>query len=149
MVYQLAYASVATRPLDRDALVALLRQSRASNVARRVTGMLLCSDGRFFQLLEGSREDVSDLYARIAEDARHHDVTVLAERHRLLRRFPSWTMAFRDLVAEPVAEPGYHALFDEALERMPWAVEELLRRMGPSGPNGWPTVHRSRVLGLP
>lgn len=148
VVFQLAYASVATRPLDTDALVALLRQCRAQNVPRRITGMLLHADGRFLQLLEGTREEVRDLYATIAVDPRHRDVTVLTERHRLLRRFPSWTMAFRDLVAEPIAEPGYTALFDEALEQMPWAVEELLHRTGPSGPHGRPAVHPHRVLGL-
>ncbi|SEQ67585.1 BLUF domain-containing protein [Microlunatus flavus] len=149
MVFQLAYGSVASRSLDRDALLALLRQSRSNNTERGVTGMLLCSEGRFFQLLEGSRAEVLDLFATIAEDPRHHAVTTLAERHRLLRQFPSWTMAFRDLVTEPIAEPGYTALFDEALEKAPWAAVALLDRMRPSGPNGWPTVHPNRVLGLP
>lgn len=149
MVFQLAYASTAVRPLGRPDLVALLRQSRADNGGRRVTGMLLYADGRFLQLLEGTRNDVRALFAAIEADPRHHDVRVLAQRHRLLRQFPSWTMAFRDLVAEPIEEPGYTALVDEALEQVPWAVEELLARLGPSDPSGRPGLYRSRVLGLP
>lgn len=149
MVFQLAYASVAARPSARPDLVALLRQSRVNNAERGVTGMLLYRDGRFLQLLEGAQADVRALYATIAADPRHRDVTTIAERHRLLRQFPSWTMAFRDLVDEPIEEPGYTALVDEALEQVPWAVEALLDRVGPSGPNGWPGVQRSRVLGLP
>jgi hypothetical protein len=149
VVFQLAYASVAARPFDADALVALLRQSRADNVEHGVTGMLLYREGRFLQLLEGAQDDVRRLYATIVRDPRHRDVTTVAERHRLLRQFPSWTMAFRDLVGEPIAEPGYSALVDEALEQVPWAVEALLDRFGPAGPNGWPGVQRSRVLGLP
>jgi hypothetical protein len=149
VVFQLAYASVAVRPLEQAELVTLLRQSRSNNLEHHVTGMLLYRDGRFLQLLEGAPDDVRRLYASIALDPRHRDVTTIAERHRLLRQFPSWTMAFRDLLEEPITEPGYTALVDEALEQVPWAVEALLDRTGPSGRNGWPGVQRSRVLGLP
>ena len=149
MVFQLAYASVAAEAFDGAGLVTLLRRSRVDNLERRVTGMLLYREGRFLQLLEGSKDDVRRLYATIAADPRHHDVATIAERHRLLRQFPSWTMAFRDLVDEPIVEPGYTALVDEALEQVPWAVEALLDQLVPAGPNGWPGVQRSRVLGLP
>ena len=149
MVFQLAYASAAVRSLDRAELVALLKQSRANNAEHALTGMLLYREGRFLQLLEGPKGDVQRLYATIVADPRHRDVTTIAERHRVLRQFPSWTMAFRDLVDEPITEPGYTALVDEALEQVPWAVEALLDRFGPAGPNGWPGVHRSRVLGRP
>ncbi len=149
VVFQLAYASRAVVPLGTAELVDLLRRSRARNGGRRVTGVLIHHDGRFLQLLEGSRADVVALYAAIRDDPRHREVTTLTERHRLLRQFPGWTMAFRDLVEEPVEEPGFRALVEESLEQVPWAVEELLARLGPAGAQRWAALGRSRVLGRP
>ena len=149
MVLQLAYASTAVAPFGRPELVALLRQSRGRNVERRVTGMLLHDDGRFLQLLEGAREDVVTLYAAIVADPRHRNVTTLVERRRLLRQFPTWTMAFRDLGEEPITEPGFRALVGESLEQVPWAVDELLVRLGPTGRVAGAGLSRSRVLARP
>ena len=149
MVFQLAYASTAVAPLERDALVALLRQARSHNEARRITGVLLHSDGRFLQLLEGDRDEVRALYAVVAADPRHRDVVTLVERRRMVRQFPTWTMAFRDLVEEPVTEPGFRALVGESLEQVPWAVDELLVRLGPVASTRWSALQHSRVLGQP
>lgn len=148
MVFQLSYSSAAVRPLSHGALVDLLEQSRAANVAQRVTGMLLYRHARFLQLLEGDEAVVRALYASIAADDRHTDVRVLSERRRLLRQFPSWTMAFRDLAADPFPEPGYTALFEDAVECTGWAVDELVPRLRPARRTGRPVVHAGGVLGL-
>jgi hypothetical protein len=148
VVFQLVYSSAAVRPLTHEALVDLLEQARERNVDRRVTGMLLHRHGRFLQLLEGDERVVRDLYARITADARHRQVRTVGERRRLLRQFSTWTMAFRDLAEEPFTEPGCTALFEDAVESARWAVDELLVRLRPSGPQGRPVVHGSRALGL-
>ena len=148
MVFQLVYSSAAVRPPTREALVELLEQARTRNAARKVTGMLLYRGGRFLQLLEGEEEVVRDLYATIARDVRHQRVTTLTESRRLLRRFPTWTMAFRDLGDEPFAEPGCTALFEDAVESVRWAVDELMTRLRPAGGSGRPVIRTSRVLGL-
>jgi len=148
VVFQLSYSSAAVRPLSHGALVDLLEQSRAANVTRRVTGMLLYRHSRFLQLLEGDEAVVRALYAMIVADDRHTDVRVLSEGRRLFRQFPTWTMAFRDLATEPFGEPGYTGLFEDAVECTRWAVDELVPRLRPSGPTGRPVVHTSGVLGL-
>jgi hypothetical protein len=149
VVFQLAYASTAVEPFGRPELVALLRRSRGAPRCGCATGMLLHDAGRFLQLLEGDRDDVTTLYAAIVADSRHRDVTTLVERHRVLRRFPTWTMAFRDVGEEPIEEPGYRALVGESLEQVPWAVDELLARLGPTGHVGGGALSRSRVLARP
>jgi hypothetical protein len=148
MVFQLSYSSAAVRPLSHGALVDLLEQSRAANAARRVTGMLLHRHQRFLQLLEGDEAVVRALYATITADDRHTDLRVLGEGRRLLRQFPTWTMAFRDLAAEPFPEPGCTGLFEDAVESTRWAVDALVPRLRPAGPVGRPVVHTSGVLGL-
>ena len=148
MVFQLVYSSTAVQPLSHGALADLLEQSRADNVARRVTGMLLYRQRRFLQLLEGDEAVVRALYATISVDDRHSDMAVLREGRRLFRQFPTWTMAFRDLAAEPFSEPGYTGLFEDAVESTRWAVDELVPRLRPSGPVGRPAVHTGGVLGV-
>ena len=140
MVFQLVYSSTAVQPLGPVGLVELLTQCRADNAVRRVTGVLLCREHRFLQLLEGAEAVVRDLYAVIAADARHRDVVTLSEGWRPLRQFSGWSMSFRDLVQEPMAEPGYTALFEEAVENMPGAVDAFVPRVRPSGPTGRPVV---------
>lgn len=148
MVFQLVYASAATDACTREELVTLLTQARARNEACRITGMLLYREGRFLQLLEGDEQAVRRLYAAIRLDLRHRDVTMLCEGRRLLRQFPRWSMSFRDLDEDPLTEAGFTALFDDALDQVQWAVDELVTRLRPSGPPDRPRVHLSRMLGL-
>ena len=100
----------------------------------------LLRQGHRVQLLEGSEADVLRLYAVIEADERHRDVEVLSRRRRLLRQFASWNMAFRDLVEEPIKEPGYTSLFEDTVERVPGAVDHFVPRLRPTGPVGRPTI---------
>lgn len=147
-MFQLVYASTARQPFTSAELVGLLLHARASNAERGITGTLLYRDGRFLQLLEGEEDEVRRLYATIAADRRHHDVAVVAERRRLLRQFPSWTMAFRDLDEQPLAEPRYSAVLGDGGDAMQAAIDELVTRLRPSGPGDHSSVLASRVLGI-
>jgi hypothetical protein len=86
------YASRAVPAIDQDALVAILRKSKANNPAAGVTGVLCFSEGIFLQVLEGGRSAVSQLYNRIATDDRHTDVTLLCYEEIGERRFAGWSM---------------------------------------------------------
>jgi hypothetical protein len=55
------YANAAARDLGRDELDSILAQSRKGNARLGITGMLLCVDGSFFQVLEGERGAVNGL----------------------------------------------------------------------------------------
>ena len=148
MVFQLAYASTAVRPFAPEALVDLVDQARTNNAEHGLTGVLLYRRQRFLQLLEGEERAVLRLYAAIVADDRHEGVATLMRGRRIRRQFPTWTMAFRDLVVEPISEPGYTSLFEDAVDRMQGAVDELVPRLRPSGPTGRPVVRVSHGLGL-
>jgi Sensors of blue-light using FAD len=92
MLVRLLYASRAVEPIATDALMAILRQSKANNSRQGITGVLCCSNDMFLQVLEGGRSAVNRLYNRITADARHKDVELLnyAEIHE--RRFAGWSM---------------------------------------------------------
>ncbi|MDE2082991.1 MAG: BLUF domain-containing protein [Burkholderiales bacterium] len=92
MLVRLMYASRALPATDQDALVAILRKSKANNPGLGVTGVLCFSQGIFLQALEGGRAAVNQLYNRIAADPRHTEVTLLAYEEIGERRFAGWSM---------------------------------------------------------
>jgi Sensors of blue-light using FAD len=147
VVFQLTYVSSAVRPWTQAELVGLLEQARTHNAERAVTRMLLYRDGRFLQLLEGAEGEVRALYARITADARHRDRAVVRTRRRLLRQFPGWTMAFRDLGAEPLTTPGYADVLGDAAAGLDPVVADLVARLRGSDPYRRAAPYGSRVLG--
>jgi hypothetical protein len=90
-LYQLVYVSSAT--LCEQGLPELLRASRRRNLARGVTGMLLLHAGAFLQALEGRKQEVLRLYARIERDPRHASPRVLL-RDEVARRSFAWPLGF-------------------------------------------------------
>jgi hypothetical protein len=92
MLVRLLYASRAVPAVDQDALVAILRKSKANNLTLGVTGVLCFSQGIFLQVLEGGRGPVNRLYNRIAADPRHTDVELLCYEEIGERRFAGWSM---------------------------------------------------------
>jgi hypothetical protein len=92
MLVRLMYASRAVASVDQDALIAILRRSKANNPALGVTGVLCFSEGIFLQALEGGRSAVNKLYNRIAADSRHTQVELLSYEEIGERRFAGWSM---------------------------------------------------------
>lgn len=88
------YRSQATQVLTEADLQALLEWSRAYNAQQQITGLLLYSDRRFVQLVEGPEAAVRNLYARIQADARHTQVVTLSDGPGPQRWFADWHMPF-------------------------------------------------------
>ena len=91
MLVRLLYASRAVET-SAEAIDAILAQSRQSNPACGITGILCYGGGIFLQAIEGGRMAVSDLYGHIQKDARHKDVVLLHYEEISERRFGGWTM---------------------------------------------------------
>ena len=63
---QLIYCSDAREAMGSVALQSLLELARARNAALGITGMLLYSNGRILQVLEGESGPLDALYEKIA-----------------------------------------------------------------------------------
>jgi len=94
------YTSAATERFRVDELVRLLEDARRRNEASQITGMLLYSDGGFFQILEGDPAHVDACFERIQKDPRHTKVTRIIRESIAERDFADWSMGF----AEPASE---------------------------------------------
>lgn len=98
MLVRLIYASRSTSPLNNETVAGILAQSEKHNPDAGITGVLcVCHGDIFMQALEGGREEVNQLYAKLIRDARHTDVTLLDYAEISERRFSSWRMGRVDL----------------------------------------------------
>lgn len=59
---RLTYASTATHKWSAEDLLKLLKQCRTNNGAKNITGILLYTNGTFFQVLEGDEATVESVY---------------------------------------------------------------------------------------
>jgi hypothetical protein len=96
-VLSLTYVSSATTLLEESQLVELLTTVRPRNDALGITGMLLYRDGNIIQTLEGPAAEVERTFAHISRDPRHHGVLELLREEVAERRFPQWSMGFRNV----------------------------------------------------
>ena len=97
MVYQLLYTSAAAFDLYSSDVDQILKTSIQNNRRDNITGMLICLDEAFVQILEGEREKVEAAYARIMMDPRHHMLIRLMTRTVDTRMFPGWSMGLEKL----------------------------------------------------
>jgi hypothetical protein len=95
-MHKLLYVSSTKRDFPSADLEVMLAKARAKNGALDVTGLLLYVDGGFLQILEGEKDVLADLYAKIAQDPRHWDAKVLLNCEAQ-RNFGEWSMGFKAL----------------------------------------------------
>ena len=115
-LFRLAYVSTATKFFDSTELRGMLKESNVRNRQAGITGMLLYKGGQFMQVLEGTKEAVTATFSRISQDPRHRDIEVLVQGAVQERRFPEWSMAFRDLsLPDHQDVPGYSEFLNTPL----------------------------------
>ncbi len=93
----LIYTSMAAPQFDATQLEPLLKQARDNNQRIAVTGMLLYSDGNFFQVLEGEEPLLFKLFEIISTDSRHRKVVKILQEPIARRAFSDWSMGFAEV----------------------------------------------------
>ena len=102
------YISRATRDLSREELDELLRDARACNEERDITGMLLYDAGHFAQVVEGPPASIHSLFESIQRDPRHADIQTVTRGPVDERDFVGWSMGYANL--EEHKEPDLDAI---------------------------------------
>jgi len=125
MLYHIIYFSKAAWQMQQEDLIFLLKQSRDWNEEHYLTGMLVYmqggmlskADGRFMQVIEGSKKEIDFIFDRIKQDKRHHHITVLHYGPVQKRDFDTWQMGFELLNIAPGEQvKGYFELNDDFLK---------------------------------
>jgi len=113
----LVYVSSATGEMGEEDLLILLEQSRNRNKRQNVTGMLLFSGGNFFQILEGEKVDVEEIYDAIVNDERNRGNILILKEKINERTFSEWSMGFKYLTTlDRDSVEGYSEFLDRGME---------------------------------
>ena len=107
LLHNAVYCSQVTAGINDAAVAKIIEVSRRRNPVQGITGLLVFGSGIFFQWLEGPRDNVMQLMARITTDNRHQNVVQLASGDEVRERiFPDWDMELvtgediRDVLAD-------------------------------------------------
>ena len=130
-IFQMLYLSRASREMSDADLAEILAEARDYNENHQITGLLLYASKHFFQILEGEREQVQSLFARIKKDNRHEAIVLLFEGPAEARSFPHWWMGFENLTESDLEnEPVFHNIRTSAdLDKLPGQGDRLFAVM--------------------
>lgn len=93
-MYRLVYVSTAKEEIGSQEIGDILDVSASNNHERLITGFLAHNGRHFMQALEGEREEVEEIYNRIALDDRHFGVVQIIGEEITERAFPEWAMNY-------------------------------------------------------
>ena len=90
----LVYTSTASRPLAKSDLEHILVNARQRNLQEQVTGLLLFSEGKFMQYLEGPQIGVLKIFDLIKTSSLHEQIVEVSRQSIDRREYGDWSMAF-------------------------------------------------------
>ncbi|PUA17834.1 BLUF domain-containing protein [Glaciimonas sp. PCH181] len=93
MLVRLIYGSTASDLVNHETIEKILESSRRNNPSQGITGVLCYDQNMFVQALEGGREQINALYARLQQDPRHTKLILLSYTEIEARLYPGWTMS--------------------------------------------------------
>lgn len=80
MRFAISYVSTASRDLPQDEIVKILEETQIRNNKHGVNGLLIYSEGNFFEVIEGEKTRIQDLFKIIKEDPRHKNILMIFEK---------------------------------------------------------------------
>lgn len=92
MLSHLIYVSNRSQICTQAEIDKILDACKRNNVKYDITGVLLYSDTKFVQYIEGEYKEIMGLYDRIKGDPRHTSPVLLNSSPITERSFPSWQM---------------------------------------------------------
>ncbi len=110
-ICNILYCSHATAQMNESELQRILEKSKINNAPQGITGLLVYGGGMFLQWLEGPRDKVEALMARLERDPRHETIVRLQVLDGLKERlYPTWAM-------RNVAPADIHEILIDCLSR--------------------------------
>lgn len=114
-LYRLVYTSARSKSCDDAEIEKILEASRRNNKPLGVTGMLIYTQDRFLQVLEGEYDKVMSLYHKIEKDRRHGGTNMRFCEEVSTRYFLDWDMASKKMY---VADIEYKSSISESKKEL-------------------------------
>jgi hypothetical protein len=102
MLSQLIYVSNRKPFCGQEGIDRILASCQKNNPILNITGLLLYSNNKFIQVLEGEHDAINDLYNKIKMDTCHDQVRLISLGPIKAKSFPSWHMGVRKLADNEV-----------------------------------------------
>ena len=102
MLSQLVYVSNRKSTCNQSEIDKILASCKKNNPSLNITGVLLFSDTKFIQLVEGEAKVIMDLYDKIKKDPRHSSPMMISYNPISEKSFPSWHMGSKNIVKNEV-----------------------------------------------
>ncbi len=102
MLAHLAYVSVRKNNCTEQEIEKILASCKKNNPPLNITGVLLYSENKFIQYVEGESIELMSLYDKIKKDARHEKSVMVSYSPITTRIFPSWHMGNRKIVSDEI-----------------------------------------------
>jgi len=94
MIRRMAYVSRPVSDLAVTEIPRIVAVARAHNARDGLTGVLVYTGADFAQLIEGPEAAVANVWARIAADERHLDISIILDETDHHPWFPDWRMGY-------------------------------------------------------
>ncbi len=94
MKYVISYVSTASSELTDSDIRSLFNFVNDFNNKEGITGILIFSNGNFFQILEGEQKIVSLVFEKIKKDIRHHSIIKMLDKEITTSSFFGYTSSF-------------------------------------------------------
>lgn len=127
MRHAICYVSDVDPEMRTKEINELLKYSQKKNRERDIKGVLLFSDGNFFQVLEGRKEQILKLWQTIEKDPRHRNIIKILDRDIEKGSFDSYKAEI--LEEENKFKMGIPAEYAETLIGMPKDVKRIIEGM--------------------
>lgn len=96
-LYRLIYTSSRRPKCDEAEINNILNSCLENNPHKNISGILLHSEKRFVQYLEGDKDKIMELFEHIKKDTRHGGVNLRDYSPITEKKFPSWNMGYKDI----------------------------------------------------
>lgn len=102
MLSQLVYVSSRNNNCSDAEIEKILSTCQKNNPHIQTTGVLLYSQNKFIQYLEGDSKHLLSLFDKIKNDTRHEKVMMISYGPIKEKTFPSWHMATKKVSGEEI-----------------------------------------------
>lgn len=131
MLSQLVYVSNRNANCTEDEIGKILAACEKNNPSLGITGVLLYSDTKFVQLVEGDAKSISGLYDKIKMDTRHSKPMMISYGPVKEKSFPSWHMGAKSFSGNEIdfkseISEDDKAVFDNLLKGEPESGKKVL-----------------------
>lgn len=125
--YAICYVSNVHKDLDINEIKSLLSSWKERNNRNEIKGILLYSEGNFFQVLEGEKKKVLELWKSIKQDSRHYGIIQILGRELNQGSYDHFKA---DILSEDQKHsPGLPPAYLEPLKGMNKDIQRIIERM--------------------